>query len=166
VLIKAAIRSAYDETGAVDPSRGFRRAALKVNVALAGLLLKIDADGMARADVIRATIIGLCGSGSWWRSLLAFGVVWNRGRPDLKTLIVQIKCKLGEAYEVAAFVADHVPQCQVYSISGAYDLLAIVNLEDLVDPGVFVNKRLHGVPGIVETNTMIAFNAFTPSKKV
>jgi DNA-binding Lrp family transcriptional regulator len=84
----------------------------------------------------------------------------------MKTLIVQIKCKLGEAYDVAAFVVDHVAQCQIYSISGQYDLLAIVNLEDEVDPGVFVNKRLHCVPGIVETNTMIAFNAFTPSGKV
>ena len=84
----------------------------------------------------------------------------------MKTLIVQIKCKLGEAYDVAAFVVDNVAQCQIYSISGAYDLLAIVNLEDDVDPGVFVNKRLHSVPGIAETNTMIAFNAFTPSGKV
>ena len=84
----------------------------------------------------------------------------------MRTLIVQIKCKLGEAYDVAAFVVDNVAQCQIYSISGAYDLLAIVNLEDDVDPGVFVNKRLHSVPGIAETNTMIAFNAFTPSGKV
>ncbi len=84
----------------------------------------------------------------------------------MKTLIVQIKCKLGEAYNVAAFIADNIAQCQIYSISGAYDLLAIINLEAEVDPGVFVNKRLHSVPGMVETNTMIAFNAFTPSAKV
>ncbi len=81
----------------------------------------------------------------------------------MKTLFVQIKCKLGEAYNVAAFVADHVAECQVYSISGAYDLFVIVNLEKDIDPGVFVTKRLHSVPGIVETNTIIAFNAFTPS---
>jgi DNA-binding Lrp family transcriptional regulator len=81
----------------------------------------------------------------------------------MKTLIVQIKCQLGEAYEVAAYIADNIAQCQIYSISGAYDLLAIVNLESDVDPGVFVNKRLHKVPGIMETNTMLAFNAFTPS---
>jgi hypothetical protein len=46
----------------------------------------------------------------------------------MKTLIVQIKCKLGVAYDVAAYIADHVAECQIYSISGAYDLLAIVNL--------------------------------------
>jgi DNA-binding Lrp family transcriptional regulator len=84
----------------------------------------------------------------------------------MKTLFVQMKCKLGEAYNVAAFVADNVAQCHIYSVSGAYDLLAIVNLEDDVDPGVFVTKRLHSVPGIMETNTIIAFNAFTPSAKV
>ncbi len=81
----------------------------------------------------------------------------------MKTLIVQIKCQLGEAYNVAAYVADNIAQCQIYSISGAYDLLAIVNLDQDVDPGVFVTKRLHKVPGIMDTNTMIAFNAFTPS---
>jgi hypothetical protein len=84
----------------------------------------------------------------------------------MQTLIVQIKCKLGEAYNVAAFVVDNVHQCQIYSISGAYDLLAIVNLEPDVDPGMFVNRQLHTVPGILETNTTIAFNAFTPSAKL
>jgi len=85
---------------------------------------------------------------------------------NMKTLIVQMKCKLGEAYNVGAFVADNVAECQIYSISGAYDLLAIVNFENDVDPGVFVTKRLHHVPGILETNTIIAFNAFTPSVKI
>jgi hypothetical protein len=60
----------------------------------------------------------------------------------MKTLIVQIKCKLGEAYRVAAY------------------------MDNDVDPGVFVNTRLHNVPGIADTNTTIAFNAFTPSKKI
>ena len=84
----------------------------------------------------------------------------------MKTLIVQIKCELGAAYEVAAYIIDNVAQCQIYSISGAYDLLALINLEADVDPGMFVNKRLHAVPGIADTNTMIAFNAFTPSARV
>lgn len=81
----------------------------------------------------------------------------------MKTLIVQVKCKLGEAYDVAAYITDNVQECEIYSISGAYDLLAIFRLENEIDPGVFINKRLHTVPGIVDTNTMIAFNAFTPS---
>jgi hypothetical protein len=83
----------------------------------------------------------------------------------VKTLIVQIKCKLGAAYGVAAAIVDDVQGCQIYSISGAYDLLAIINLDDDVDPGVFVTGKLHAVPGIADTNTMIAFNAFTPSTK-
>ncbi len=83
----------------------------------------------------------------------------------MKTLIVQIKCQLGQAYTVAAFIADNIAQAQIYSISGAYDLLAIVNLENDVDPGLFVNQRLHSVPGLTETNTILAFNAFTPGAK-
>lgn len=80
----------------------------------------------------------------------------------MKTLIVQIKCQLGEAYNVAAYIIDKVIPCHIYSISGHYDLLAIINLDDEIDPGVFVNTKLHKVPGIGETSTMIAFNAFTP----
>ena len=84
----------------------------------------------------------------------------------MKTLIVQIKCKLGEAYNVAAYVIDNIIECQMYSISGVYDLLAIINLDEDIDPGMFIETRLHKAPGILETNTMIAFNAFTPSVKV
>lgn len=84
----------------------------------------------------------------------------------MKTLIVQVKCKLGEAYNVAAYIVDNIHECQIFSISGVYDLLAICNLENDVDPGVFINKRVHTVPGIVETNTMIAFKAFDPSPRV
>jgi hypothetical protein len=78
----------------------------------------------------------------------------------MKTLIVQIKCQLGEAYNVAGYIVDNVAEAYIYSISGPYDLLAIFNLDDDVDPGVFINTQLHKVPGIAETNTMIAFNAF------
>ena len=81
----------------------------------------------------------------------------------MKTLIVQMKCALGEAYNVAAYIVDNVTGCQIYSISGPYDLLALINLDDEVDPGMFVTQKLQKVPGIAETNTMLAFNAFTPS---
>ncbi|EKN00627.1 MULTISPECIES: Lrp/AsnC ligand binding domain-containing protein [Acidocella] len=80
----------------------------------------------------------------------------------MKTLIVQIKCELGQAYEVAAYIIDNVIPCHIYSISGPYDLMAIINLEEDEDPGLFVNKHLHKVPGIRDTSTMTAFNAFTP----
>ena len=80
----------------------------------------------------------------------------------MKTLIVQIKCALGQAYDVAAYIIDNVTPCQIYSISGRYDLMALINLDDEVDIGMFVNQHLHKVPGVRDTSTMIAFNAFTP----
>lgn len=81
----------------------------------------------------------------------------------MKTLFVQIKCELGKAYDVAAYIVDEIIEAQIYSTSGQYDLIGVFNLDDSVDPGVFVNKRLHTVPGLAETNTIIAFNAFTPA---
>lgn len=78
------------------------------------------------------------------------------------TLIVQIKCELGQAYDVAASIVDDLVGCQIYSVSGSYDLLAIVYLPKSEDPGIFVNKRLHSIPGVKDTCTTIAFNAFNP----
>ena len=83
----------------------------------------------------------------------------------MRTLIVQIKCKPGTTYDVAAAIIDDIQEGQIYSVSGAYDLLAIFTLGAGIDPGVFINKRVHTIANIVDTNTTIAFNAFTPSNK-
>ena len=51
---------------------------------------------------------------------------------------------------------------QIYSTSGHWDLLVQFRLEDGLDPGLFVNDRLHRVPGIRDTYTIMVFDAFTP----
>jgi len=43
----------------------------------------------------------------------------------MKTVFVMIKCELGRTYDVAAHLADEIPEVRsVYSTSGNYDLLA------------------------------------------
>ena len=84
----------------------------------------------------------------------------------MKTLIVQIKCEIGQTYDVAIEIMDDVMPAELYSISGPFDLLGIFRLEEDVDPGYFVNKKLHMVNGIKNTSSTVAFNAFTPSKKL
>jgi DNA-binding Lrp family transcriptional regulator len=80
-----------------------------------------------------------------------------------RTIFVQIKCRLGTAYEVAARILDTVePVAEIYSISGQYDLLAKFRLEEGQDPGLFVTTVLQKVDGVADTYTMIGFNAFTP----
>ncbi len=83
-----------------------------------------------------------------------------------RVIFVQFKCKLGRAYEVAARLVDDIETVpQVYSTSGAYDLIARFHLDPEQDPGLFVTDVLQRIDGVAETHTIIGFNAFTPRQK-
>ncbi len=80
----------------------------------------------------------------------------------MKTVFVQIKCELGKTYDVAAFLADEVPQVRsVHSTSGNYDLLAQFQLTENDEIGRFVTGVVQTTPGIKDTYTIIGLNAFT-----
>jgi DNA-binding Lrp family transcriptional regulator len=81
----------------------------------------------------------------------------------MNSIFVQIKCELGQAYKVAAQLADEFENAsQIYSTSGSFDLLVQFRLEDGADPGLFVTESLQRVPGIKDTYTIMVFDAFTP----
>ncbi|WP_284944794.1 Lrp/AsnC ligand binding domain-containing protein [Acidisoma cladoniae] len=83
----------------------------------------------------------------------------------MRSIFVQIKCVLGQAYAVAAILADDFENAsQIYSTSGHYDLLVQFRLSEGEDPGLFVNNVLHKVPGIKDTYTIMVFDAFTPGQ--
>jgi DNA-binding Lrp family transcriptional regulator len=73
---------------------------------------------------------------------------------------VQIKCKLGKAYEVASKLADAEIASEIYSTAGEFDLLAKFYVEDSVDIGHFVTEKVQTIPGIQDTRTIITFKAF------
>ena len=57
----------------------------------------------------------------------------------MQTIFVQVKCELGQAYQVAQSLVDVDGVSEVYSISGPYDLLATCYFGDGKDVGHFVN---------------------------
>jgi DNA-binding Lrp family transcriptional regulator len=73
---------------------------------------------------------------------------------------VQIKCQLGKAYEVANKLADAEIASEIYSTAGNYDLLVKFYVPDGTDVGHFVNEKVHCIPGIQDTHTIITFKAF------
>jgi len=80
----------------------------------------------------------------------------------MKTVFVMIKCQLGETYEVAAIIADEIPEVRsVYSTSGNYDLLAQFQLSDDQEIGRFIARSVQTVKGVKDTYTIIGLNAFT-----
>lgn len=79
----------------------------------------------------------------------------------MRAIFVQIKCDMGQAYRVAREAADTVPEMsELFSTSGQYDLLGKFYLDTDQDIGLFVTERIQTLPGVKDTYTLIAFNAF------
>jgi len=78
----------------------------------------------------------------------------------MQTFFVEIKCALGRTYEVASALAEAEIASEIYSIAGHYDILAKFYVDQQVDIGHFVGDKVQGLPGIVDTRTIITFKAF------
>ena len=79
----------------------------------------------------------------------------------MRAIFVMIKCEMGQAYRVAREAADTIPQLsELFSTSGQYDLLGKFYLEPDQDTGLFVTEHVQSLPGVKDTYTIIAFNAF------
>ena len=79
----------------------------------------------------------------------------------MRAIFVQIKCEMGQAYRVAREAADTIPEMsELFSTSGQYDLLGKFYLEADQDIGLFVTEKVQTLPGVKDTYTLIAFNAF------
>ena len=78
----------------------------------------------------------------------------------MQCFFVQIKCAIGRTYAVASALAEAEIASEIYSIAGDYDILAKFYVSAETDIGRFVGERVHPVPGIVDTRTVITFKAF------
>ncbi len=78
----------------------------------------------------------------------------------MKPFFVLIKCALGRSYDVATALADAEIASEIYSIAGDQDLIVKFYVEETADIGHFVNQKVHPIPGIVDTKTLITFKAF------
>jgi DNA-binding Lrp family transcriptional regulator len=77
------------------------------------------------------------------------------------TAIVMIKAETSRIPELADQIAGMEGVQEVFSVAGRVDLVAIVKVarnEDLAD---VISDRMRHLEGIVETETMIAFRAFS-----
>jgi DNA-binding Lrp family transcriptional regulator len=86
----------------------------------------------------------------------------RRGVLGMRAIFVMVKCEMGQAYTVAQEAADTIEELsEMHSTSGQYDLLAKFYLDNDADIGRFVTERVQTLPGVKDTYTLIAFNAFT-----
>ena len=77
------------------------------------------------------------------------------------TSIVMISCETDLIPEVAQTLADLSGVSEVYSTAGNVDLIAIVRVARFEEIAEVVAGRINKVPGIVDTETHIAFRAYS-----
>lgn len=79
----------------------------------------------------------------------------------MRSVLVFIKCELGKTYDVAAELVETDFNPMIYSISGEYDLFALMHFDDDADIGREMCERIQHIKGIKDTSTTICFNPFT-----
>ena len=77
------------------------------------------------------------------------------------TAIVQIRCSRDLIPQTAEAVAELPGISEVYSVSGDYDLMAILKVKAYDDIAGVVTEQLVKIPGIVRTNTISAFRVYS-----
>lgn len=78
----------------------------------------------------------------------------------MRVAYMMIKVEVGTTDKVASRLIEVEEVTEVYSVSGAYDILAKVLVEEYDEFGQVIPSKIHSIPGIRETNTLLAFNAF------
>jgi len=77
------------------------------------------------------------------------------------TAIVMIDAATDSIPEVAAAIADLDGVSEVYSTAGEVDLIAIVRVREFDDVAAVTAGRINKVPGVLDTETHIAFRAYS-----
>ena len=77
------------------------------------------------------------------------------------TSIVLINTERGSVNEVAEQIAGTEGVSEVYSVSGNYDLVAIIRVKDNDALANLVTTHLRSIEAITQTETMLAFKAFS-----
>jgi DNA-binding Lrp family transcriptional regulator len=75
--------------------------------------------------------------------------------------IVLIECQKGSINQTAEALADMKGITEVYSVAGRVDLVAVVRVAHNDDLADIVTQHLLTIPGIVRTETLIAFRVFS-----
>ncbi|WP_181766714.1 Lrp/AsnC family transcriptional regulator [Streptomyces albidus (ex Kaewkla and Franco 2022)] len=77
------------------------------------------------------------------------------------TSIVLIKTSTDRIPEIAEQIAALDSVSEVYSVTGAHDLIAMVRVVDHDDLADVIPGRISKVPGVLSTETHIAFRTYS-----
>lgn len=77
------------------------------------------------------------------------------------TAIVFVEAEVARISEVATQIADLDAVSEVYSVTGGIDLIAMIRVRSIEQVAEVIAERLNKVPGVVNTETHIAFRAYS-----
>lgn len=77
-----------------------------------------------------------------------------------KLVFVQLRCRPGSTYRVAEEIMLRELHSELYSTSGAFDLLLKLYVPEDEDVGKFINDHLLNIDGIERSLTTLTFRAF------
>ena len=77
------------------------------------------------------------------------------------TAIVLIEAERSAIGKLGPALADVPGVAEVYSVTGDFDLVAILRVKDHEEIADIVTSKLSQVPGIVKTHTHVAFKVYS-----
>ena len=77
------------------------------------------------------------------------------------TAIALVEAEVARIPEVAAQIADLDGVSEVYSVTGGIDLIAMIRVRSIDEVAEVIAERLNKVPGVLNTETHIAFRAYS-----
>jgi DNA-binding Lrp family transcriptional regulator len=77
------------------------------------------------------------------------------------TAFVLINAEQRRIAALAEELADVEGVYEVYSVAGDVDIVAVIRVRDHDDLAEVVTKRMSLLPGIIDTNTLLAFRAYS-----
>lgn len=77
------------------------------------------------------------------------------------TAIVFVNAEVAHIPEIAEEIAALPGVSEVYSVTGEIDLIALVRVRKVDDVASVVADQLNKVPGVISTETHIAFRAYS-----
>ena len=78
------------------------------------------------------------------------------------TAFVLIKTSVDQIPEIAESIAALDGVSEVFSVTGTYDLIAVVRAAQHEDLANIIPGRISKIPGVQATDTHVAFRAYSP----
>ena len=79
----------------------------------------------------------------------------------MPTAVVLLNVEAQQTNTIAETVAAISGVSEVYSVAGTYDLVAIVRVSNNEELAEMVTNQIRAVPGILNSQTLIAFRAYS-----